>query len=112
LFHIARNNNNLTRYLPLQYCNGTAIDDCAIEFKALIQSLSKEEYWQLEENIIQEGCRDALIVWGNSIINGHNRFAICAGNGLEYRTKEKQFAEHEEALLLWIIKNQLGRRNL
>ena len=33
------------------------------EFKALIPPLSKEEYQQLEENILAEGCRDALVVW-------------------------------------------------
>jgi hypothetical protein len=33
------------------------------ELEAFIVPLQKEEYAQLERNIIEEGCRDPLIVW-------------------------------------------------
>lgn len=33
------------------------------EFKALIPPLSAEEYAQLEQNILADGCREALVVW-------------------------------------------------
>ncbi len=33
------------------------------EFKSLIPPLSPEEFKQLEENILQDGCRDPLVVW-------------------------------------------------
>ena len=36
------------------------IDD---EFKALIPPISPDEYKLLEESILSEGCRDALVVW-------------------------------------------------
>ena len=42
------------------------------EIKKLIPPLTTEEYKQLEENIIAEGCRDALVVWGDTIIEGHD----------------------------------------
>jgi len=37
------------------------------KFKDLAPPLSAEEYQQLEENILAEGCRDALVVWSKLI---------------------------------------------
>ncbi|MCL2420947.1 MAG: hypothetical protein FWD03_03740 [Defluviitaleaceae bacterium] len=82
------------------------------EFKALIPPLSDEEYQQLEANILSCGrCRDAIILWNGIIIDGHNRFYICMKHGIEFEIKEMDFASREEARL-WIIENQMGRRNL
>lgn len=81
------------------------------EFKNLIPRLGDEEFRQLEENIIVEGCRDALITWNNILIDGHNRYEICKKNGIDFRTIEKTFSNREE-VKMWIIKNQFGRRNL
>lgn len=87
------------------------------EFQALIPPLSVDEYTQLEKNIVKDGIRDALIVWpqgnGNSIlIDGHNRFQISAAHaGIRFEVKEKNFKDRDEAIL-WIIDNQLGKRNL
>ena len=80
-------------------------------FRELIPPLTAEEYSQLEENILAEGCRDALVVWGNVIVDGHNRHEICTMHGVEFETKQKEF-ESEEAAKVWIIDNQSGRRNL
>lgn len=87
------------------------------EFQSLIPPLSKDEYTQLEKNIVKDGIRDALIVWpqenGNSIlIDGHNRFQISAAHaGIRFEVREKNFKDRDEAKL-WIIRNQKGRRNL
>lgn len=81
------------------------------EFKNLIPKLSDEEYRQLEENIIAEGCREALIVWNDILIDGHNRYQVCTKNNIKYETIEKKFDNREE-VKMWIIKNQFGRRNL
>ena len=81
------------------------------EFKALIVQLQPEVYAQLEANILAEGCRDALVTWRGILIDGHNRFAICSKHGLEFQTVEREF-EDRQAAELWMIDNQLGRRNL
>ncbi len=87
------------------------------EFQSLIPPLSKDEYTQLEKNIVKDGIRDALIVWpqgnGNSIlIDGHNRFQISASHaGIRFEVREKNFKDRDEARR-WIILNQFGRRNL
>lgn len=81
------------------------------EFKNLIPPLTKEEYKQLEENLINEGCRDSLVVWNDVIIDGHNRHEICIKNIIPFSIKEMDF-ENRQQVIEWIIKNQFGRRNL
>lgn len=81
------------------------------EFESLIPGLSPEEYAQLEDNIIREGCRDALVVWDGILIDGHNRYKICTQHAIPFRTEEVTF-EDRNAATVWIIRNQLGRRNL
>lgn len=81
------------------------------EFKNLIPPLSADEYAQLEQNIIAEGCRDRLVIWEGKIIDGHNRYEICHKNQVYFETKEEFFDERGE-VIEWIIKNQFGRRNL
>lgn len=81
------------------------------EFKNLIPPLTAEEYAGLEESILQEGCRDALIVWGDTLIDGHNRFEICTRHNIPYEITEMFFPSRDD-VKLWMLKNQLSRRNL
>jgi ParB-like chromosome segregation protein Spo0J len=85
------------------------------DFKALIPPLAKEEKEQLEENILKEGVRDPLVLWpvGESfiLVDGHNRFSICQKHGLDFPFKVVEFRDDEE-VSRWMVKNQLGRRNL
>lgn len=84
------------------------IDD---EMRDLIPALLPEEYELLRSSIIAEGCRDAILVWNGMIVDGHNRYRICTECGIEYETKEMAFDNRQDAIL-WILRNQLGRRNL
>lgn len=81
------------------------------EFQELIPPLSKEEYEQLEKNIVADGCRDSLVVWNETIVDGHNRYEICSKYGISFKVKQKEFTTREQAIE-WIIRNQFGRRNL
>ncbi len=83
------------------------------EFEAKCPPLTEEEFQQLKENILEEGLvLMPLIVWNNTIIDGHNRYKIAMANpGIEFRIHEKVFDSRYEAIS-WICKNQLGRRNL
>ena len=83
------------------------------EFEAKCPPLTEDELSQLEENILEEGLvLMPLIVWNDTIVDGHNRYRIAQAHpGIEFRTHEKQFNNRYEALS-WICKNQLGRRNL
>ena len=83
------------------------------EFQSQIPPLTDDEFKQLEENILKEGkLLSPLIVWGNTLVDGHNRYAILQKHPeICFSTMPLRFANREEALA-WICKNQLGRRNL
>ena len=81
------------------------------EFKTLIPPLSEEEFKQLEANCVENGIQDSLKVWNGILIDGHNRFEIAENHRLEYKTEEMEFSSRDD-VKLWIINNQLGRRNL
>lgn len=81
------------------------------EFKNLIPPLSNEEFKGLEENIIKDGCRDALILWNDILIDGHNRYEICNKHNIPFKTTQLNFKDRQAAIE-WIILNQFGRRNL
>ena len=81
------------------------------EFAGLIPPLTEEEYRGLEASILAEGCRDALVVWGDVLVDGHNRYKICTAHSIPYTTVPKDFADRN-AVLVWMLQNQLSRRNL
>ena len=81
------------------------------EFKDLLPVLDKDTYAMLEENLIQNGCRDSIVLWSDTLIDGHNRYEICNRHGIPYNTVNKDFESREEALI-WIISTQVSRRNL
>ena len=83
------------------------------EFEAKCPPLTEDEIVQLEENILEEGIVfTPIIVWNNTIVDGHNRYRIVQEHPeIEFRTHAKHFKNRYEALS-WICKNQLGRRNL
>lgn len=81
------------------------------EFSGLIPPLTDEEYRGLEQSILSDGCRDALVAWGDVLVDGHNRYRICEANGVSYSVVQKEFAGRDEAKL-WMMRNQLSRRNL
>jgi len=80
------------------------------EFKNLIHPLTNEEFSQLEENILKDGCLDAIRVWNETIIDGHHRYKICKSHELSFNTKEIQFDSREDAVI-WMCQNQRGRRS-
>ena len=81
------------------------------EFKALIPPLTNDELSHLEANIISDGCRDPLVVWQDVLIDGHNRHEICKRNNIQFKTQQIHFDSRNDAII-WIIRNQFGRRNL
>lgn len=90
--------------------------DCDIkidpEIRKWIDPLTSDERSQLEANILAEGCRDPLVLWGDVLLDGHNRYDICTENGLEFFSVQVSGVESREDAKRWVLKNQLGRRNL
>lgn len=81
------------------------------ELKAWIDPLSAEEYALLEASILRDGCRDPLVVWNGWLLDGHNRYEICRKHGIEFQTFEKAGLKTKEDVKIWMIENQMGRRN-
>ncbi|MCU6435142.1 hypothetical protein LPB67_15295 [Undibacterium sp. Jales W-56] len=82
------------------------------EIKAYIDPLTANEYEALERSILREGCRDALILWGDTLIDGHNRYAICQQHGLPFKTIQNTTIDSMEDVILWLIDNHIGRRSV
>ena len=83
------------------------------EFAGKIPPLTDEELQQLEENILEDGrVINPLITWNGVIVDGHNRFRILQAHPeIPYTTFEKEFPDRF-AVMAWICRTQLGRRNL
>ena len=81
------------------------------EFRDLIPPLNEEELKLLEASIVADGCESPLIVWNGVIVDGHNRYAICRKHEIPFAIQEKNFSSRDDAML-WMLRNQLGRRNL
>lgn len=82
------------------------------EFRDMIPPLSADEYAQLEQNLLRDGCRDPLSMWHEVLLDGHNRYEICSRHGIAFQTVHIEGLETLEDALLWVVRNQLGRRNL
>lgn len=82
------------------------------ELKAYIDPLTPDEYEALERSILAEGCRDALVLWGNILVDGHNRYGICQKHGLPFKTIQNERFQNMEDIHLWMIDQHLGRRSV
>jgi len=82
------------------------------ELKAYIDPLTPEEYEALERSILTEGCRDALVLWGDVLVDGHNRYGICQKHGLPFQTVQNTRFKTLQDVHLWMIDQHLGRRSI
>ena len=83
------------------------------EFEEKIPPLTEDEFSLLEQNIVADGAvLDPLIIWNNTILDGHNRYRILKKHPeIPFKTFPKEFPD-KYAAIAWICRNQLGRRNL
>lgn len=91
------------------------------ELKKWIRPLTETERNTLEESIKNEGVRDPLTFFyldnGQKVLlDGHNRYEICQNlggedNGYDYEEVIVDINNIDDAKL-WMIKNQVGKRNL
>ena len=82
------------------------------ELKAYIDPLTPDELDALERSIVAEGCRDALVLWNDLLIDGHNRYAICQKHGLPFNTIQATQFKNMDDVHLWMIDQHLGRRSV
>jgi hypothetical protein len=82
------------------------------ELKAYIEPLTPDEHDAMERSLLAEGCRDALVLWGDILVDGHNRYGICTKHGLPFQTVQNPRFQSMEDVHLWMIDQHLGRRSL
>ncbi len=82
------------------------------ELKAYIDPLTPDEHDALERSLLAEGCRDALVLWGNVLVDGHNRHGICMKHGIPFTTVQNTRFQTMEDVHLWMIEQHLGRRSV
>jgi len=82
------------------------------ELRAYIDPLTPDEHDALERSILAEGCRDALVLWGDILVDGHNRYGICSKHGLPFQTVQNTRFQSMEDVHLWMIDQHLGRRSV
>ena len=80
--------------------------------QAYVDPLTENEYAALERSLLAEGCRDALVLWGEVLIDGHNRYAICRQHNIEFRTVQNTSFSSIDDVMLWMIDNHLARRSV
>lgn len=85
------------------------------ELGKFLRRLTPDELALLESSLLAEGVRDPLVVWRRNgervLLDGHHRYEIARRHGLEFRVQEIELADLAAAKR-WVIRNQLGRRNL
>jgi hypothetical protein len=82
------------------------------ELKAYIDPMTPDEYEALERSILAEGCRDALVLWGNILVDGHHRYSVCRKHGLPFQTMQNTHFQSMDDVHLWMIDQHLGRRSV
>ncbi|WP_191579467.1 hypothetical protein [Achromobacter insolitus] len=80
--------------------------------RAYIDPLTEDEHAALERSLLAEGCRDALVLWGDLLIDGHNRYAICVKHNIPFQTIQHPHFKSMDDVHLWMIENHLGRRSV
>lgn len=98
------------------------------ELRNFIPSPTAEELSQLEQNILKNGCKDALLLWETTqailepetltpnapvyvLVDGHNRYQICTTRNISFNVQVMSFPSLKE-VKDYMIDLQLGRRNL
>ena len=82
------------------------------ELLAYIDPLTPEEHAALERSLLAEGCRDALVLWGEVLVDGHNRHGICTQHGIPFNTVQNTRFQSLADVHLWMIDQHLGRRSV
>jgi len=80
--------------------------------RAYIDPLTEDEAAALERSLLAEGCRDALVLWGEILVDGHNRYRICQKHGIAFQTVQNTSFKTMDDVYLWMIDNHLGRRSV
>lgn len=94
--------------------NMIAVGDLTVndKFDKLLHELHPHELEALRESVIENGITDPIKVWGDTIVDGHNRYRIAKEYGMPEVPIQPMYFSSELEAEIWILKNQIGRRNI
>lgn len=81
------------------------------ELRDLLPPQTEEEHKILEQSILKDGCSNPIITWNDYIVDGHNRYSICSEHNIGFEEIKLGYNTKDE-IIMWMLENQLGRRNL
>lgn len=102
-------NKIITEYLPEPKKQKIVIDK---EFSEMLPRLRSYEYKGLEKMILRDGCRDPLVLWGDILLDGHQRFRICSNHEIPFETRQPPGIKDRNDAKVFILNQQLARKNL
>ena len=65
----------------------------------------------LTDSVLKYGCLIPLVIWKDTLIDGHERLKICQENDIPFETTEKHFDNDSDAIA-WILKHQFATRHI
>lgn len=82
------------------------------EFQTFLRPQNDRERSALRAALVKAGrAREPIAVWGDTIIDGHNRYELCTELGLPFDVTSVALPDRAAALR-WIFENQCAKRNL
>ena len=79
--------------------------------QSVMPPLQNNEMELLTQSLLEEGCREPLVIWNGMLVDGHNRYRICHEYDIPFAVVEMEFSDLGAAIT-WSIRNQIARRNL
>lgn len=75
-------------------------------FRMLSIPNSPEQQKELEDSLLQTGCREPIYVWKEIILDGYKRYAFCHDEGIDFIAAEMSFSSESEAIC-WVCKRKI-----
>ena len=79
--------------------------------QSVMPPIQNNEMELLTQSLLEEGCREPLVIWNGMLVDGHNRYRICHEYDIPFAVVEMEFSDLGAAIT-WSIRNQIARRNL
>jgi len=80
-------------------------------FQRLVYPMDRQNFAQLEADILSGRCVEPLVAWNGSLIDGFSQYKVYSERRLPFRTKEIAF-NCREAAVAWICVQQLKRSDI
>lgn len=78
------------------------------EFKLLTTPMGQIDYLILEEDIVDNECKEPIVVWEGIIVDGNKRYEICLRWDVPFEIKEIKLKSRDD-VIHYICKSELKK---